>query len=80
MRKFTKNFYTRSTFVATSVGKIERFVKLVRNSVCMRVPTSQHPGTGVLARTVKLKQGVILNLSITISSAELFLLKILFTG
>ena len=46
----------------------------------MRVPTSQHPGTGVLARTVKLKQGVILNLSITISSAELFLLKILFTG
>ena len=46
----------------------------------MRVPTSLLPGTGMLAWTVKLKQGVILNLSIAVSSAELFLLKILFTG
>ena len=36
MHKFTKNFHTLSTFIATFVQDIESFLKLVQNAVCMR--------------------------------------------
>ena len=49
MHKITKIFHTRSMFIATFVGNIERFAKLVRNVVCMR--SLLHPG--MLVRTVK---------------------------
>ena len=38
---------------------MEHFAKLVQNAVCICIPPSLHPG--MLAETVKLKQGVILN-------------------
>ena len=59
MHKFTKNFHTRSTFIATFVRNTKRFTKLVRLAVCMRSYFTT-PRV-MLARTVKLKRGVILN-------------------
>ena len=46
----------------------------------MRVPTSLHPGAGMLARIVKLKQEVILNREYYYFEHRIVSLKIFFTG